>query len=350
MAIKASCALFLTITAVVGVAACATHPSRVAPFRQRSDSAEAGQLAGPFSGEVVDAATRSPVTGALVYATWSFEAGTGFVIPAGSREFVGSTDSRGHYTVPAVVAIAGARLVEFNILVYKRGFVAYRSDRRFHDLGLRMDFAQQNNQVVLERWRDDFSHIRHIRYVGGGAAIAGLTQWELADAAEEMVQLNQPNATPRPSTGTLVVSAQLLAEQDIRDITKYDGAFETGPLQDEPDTATYSSQHFKAIGREETWDVALRVWRLPGGKSVERYEELMGQMPSVTEKDDIANRSFITSAGEIRGVGFVDVQRGLVAIVTCGTSICSSPDQATAMAKVIHSKLQRLLPGTGVSP
>ena len=92
------------------------------------------------------------------------------------------------------------------------------------------------------------------------------------------------------------------------------------------------------------------MWRLPGGKSVERYEELMSQMPSVTEKDDIANRSFITSAGEIRGVGFVDVQRGLVAIVTCGTSICSSAEQATAMAKVIHSKLQRLLPTTGVTP
>lgn len=329
---------------------CATAPSRVAPFRQRSDSAESGQLAGPFSGDVVDAATRTPVVGAFVYATWSYEAGTGFVIPAGAREFAGATDSRGHYNVPAMPHVPGARLVEFNLLVYKRGFVAYRSDRRFGDFGPRMDFAQQNNQVALERWRDDYSHIRHVRYVGGGAAMAALTQWELADAAEEQTARNRTAGGPRPSSGTLVVSAQLLSEQDIREITKFDGKFETGPLQDEPDTATYSSQHFKAIGREETWDVALRVWRLPSAKASERYDELRGQMPAVDEKDDIATKSFLTTAGEIRGVGFVDAGRGVVAIVTCGTSICSSPDQASAMAKAIYAKLQKLLPAVGVTP
>ena len=70
-----------------------------------------------------------------------------------------------------------------------------------------------------------------------------------------------------------------MTDTDIKARTKYDGQFETGPLSDEPDTATYSSQHFKALGRPETWDVAIRVWRLDPGKAQERYDELLTQLP-----------------------------------------------------------------------
>jgi hypothetical protein len=332
------------------VAGCVSAPARVAPFRLRPDSATVGQLSGPFSGVVVDATTRLPIAGALVYGSWAFESGTGFSTPAARREYVGSTNATGNYSVPASSVPAGARLTEFTLLVYKRGFVAYRSDRRFSDFGLRMDFAQRNNQVAMERWRDDYSHVRHVRFVGGGVAIAALTQWELGDASDELALRDKPAQGPRGSGETLIVSAQLLTEQDIRTITKYDGKFETGPLQDEPDTASYTSQHFKAIEREETWDVALRVWRLPSGKALERYEEVMRQMPAVTEKDDIANRSFLTAEGEIRGVGFVDVQRGVVGVLTCGTSICSNTEQSMAMAKTAYSKIQRLLPLPGATP
>ena len=61
--------------------------------------------------------------------------------------------------------------------------------------------------------------------------------------------------------------------------TRSNRQFETGPLSDEPDTATYSSQHFKALGRPETFDVAIRLWRLEPAKAQERYEELLTQLP-----------------------------------------------------------------------
>ena len=334
---------------VIAASACVETAVRTAPFRLRPDAAEAGSLQGPFTGRVVDATTHAPIAGALVYAAWTFERGTGLSEPAGSKETVSSTDAAGNYTVPKLGRLpSGTRVTEVTVLIYKRGFIAYRSDRRFSDLGLRMDFAQQANQVLLERWRNDLSHARHLRFVGSGTAVAALTQWEIADATAELDGRRKDSDDLRPGRGDgqYVVAAQLLAEGDIKARTKYDGGFETGPLSDEPDTAVYSSQHFKALGRPETWDVALRLWRLEPGKAQERYDELLTQLPGITEKDDVASRSFIASENDIRGVGFLDAPRGIVVLLTCGSNQCISQDDASAMAQIIYTRIKSLLPTT----
>ncbi len=329
-----------------GLGACVDSAVRTAPFRQRPDSADAGELAGPFTGRVLDNTTHSAIAGALVYATWAFERGTGLTQPAGAREFVGSTDAGGNYKVPQLGSLpTGTRVTDFALVVYKRGYVAYRSDRRFTDLGPRMDFAQRENQVLLERWRTELSHARHLRFVGGGTAVSALTQWELADASAELDKPRQ-NGDLRPGRGDgqYIVAAQLLATTDIKARTKFDGGFETGPLSDEPDTATYSSQHFKAIGRPETFDVALRLWRLEPGKAQERYDELLTQLPGIVEKDDIGSRSFVATEQDIKGVGFLDAPRGIVVLMTCGGSQCSSIDDAVALAQIVFGRVKQLLP------
>lgn len=333
--------------AALATAGCAETAMRTAPFRVRPDSADPGSLKGPFTGRVIDSTTHAPVAGALVYAAWSFERGTALPQPAGSHEFVGSTDAGGNYKVPALGDPPdGARITDFVLLVYKRGYVAYRSDRRFSDLGPRLDFAQKDNQVMLERWRNELSHARHLRFVGSGAEVTALTQWELADATAELEGKRPSGEDLRPGRGegTYVVAAQLLTEADIKARTKYDGAFETGPLSDEPDTATYSSQHFKALSRPETWDVALRVWRLDPGKAQERYDELLNQLPGITEKDEIASRSFDAQEQDIRGVGFLDGPRGIVILLTCGINQCVTAEDAEALARVIDDRLKQLLP------
>jgi hypothetical protein len=341
-------AISVLLTGSIATAACVDTAIRTAPFRARPDAADPGSLQGPFNGRVVDATTHAPIAGALVYASWTFERGTGLAEPAGAKDFVGSTDAAGNYKVPKLDRLPhGTRATEFTLLVYKRGFIAYRSDRRFTDLGLRMDFAQSDNQVLLERWRNELSHARHLRFVGAGTAVAALTQWEIGDASAELDGRRAHNADdlrPGRAEGQYVVAAQLLTETDIKARTKYDGGFETGPLSDEPDTATYSSQHFKALGRSETWDVALRVWRLDPGKAGERYDELLTQLPGITEKDDVANRSFIATENDIRGVGFLDAPRGIVVLLTCGSNQCISQDDATALAQVIYGRIKTLLP------
>ena len=333
----------------VALAGCVDTAVRTAPFRVRPDAAEAGSLRGPFDGRVVDASTHAPIAGALVYAAWTLERGTGLPEPAGAREFVGSTDAAGNYKVPSLGATgdlpSGARVSEFTLLVYKRGFIAYRSDRRFSDLGARMDFAQTSNQVLLERWHSELSHARHLRFVGGGGAVAALTQWELADATAELDR-------PRPTDdelragreGHYIVAAQLLTDTDIKVRTKYDGQFETGPLSDEPDSASYSSQHFKALGRPETWDLALRMWRLEPAKAQERYEELLTSLPQLVEKDEIASRSFQATENDIRGIGFFDGPRGVVVLITCGSNQCTTTEDATFLANLVYGRIKALVP------
>jgi hypothetical protein len=339
----------LCFVVAVAQGACVESAIRTAPYRTRPDAAEAGSLRGPFTGRVLDATTKAPIAGALVYAAWTLERGSALPEPAGSREVVGSTDAGGNYKIGTVPSLPkGVRVTDFTILVYKRGYVAYRSDRRFHDLGPRMDFAQGANQVLLERWRNELSHARHLRFVGSGTAVAALTQWELADASAELDGRRPSGDDVRPGRqGPYVVAAQLLSDADIKSRTKYDGQFETGPLSDEPDTAVYSSQHFKALGRPETWDVAIRLWRLDAGTATERYEELLTQLPGITEKDDLASRSFIANENDIRGVGLLDGPRGIVILLTCGASQCTSIDDASALAAGVYTKLKQLVPTTG---
>jgi hypothetical protein len=313
----------------------------------RPDAADPGSLRGPFSGRVVDATTHAPIAGALVYAAWTLERGSALPEPFGARETVGSTDAGGFYNIPTLGSLPrGARVTDFTLLIYKRGYVAYRSDRRFGDLGPRMDFAQQDNQVLLERWRNDLSHARHLRFVGSGTAVSALTQWELSDASAELEGKRPSGEDIRPGRGEgpFIVAAQLLTDADIKARTKYDGAFETGPLSDEPDTATYSSQHFKALGRPETWDVAIRVWRLEPGQAQERYDELLTQLPGIVEKDEIASRSFEATEKEIRGIGFLDGTRGVVVLITCGTNQCTTGEDASALGRSVYAKLKTLVP------
>ena len=342
---------------VLLLGACAAQPVRTAPFRARPDSVDAGDLRGPFTGRVVDAASGAPVAGALVYATWTFESGAALPIPAGYREHVGSTDANGHYAVPSVDEVGGApsggRLTDFTLVVYKRGFVAYRSDRRFADFGPRLDFAQRQNQVALERWRDDYSHARHLRYVGSGLAVSALTSWEADEAIAEL----SGDRTKGPGEliaglgdGPYVVAAQLLTEADIKAQTRFDGSFETGPLGDEPDTGSYSSQHFKALGRPESFDIALRVWRSDAGQAQARYEELATSLPGIEVKDEIASRSLRAAEQDIRGVAFLDGPRGLVVLLTCGRGQCASIEDAVALARRVHEKIERLWPLGGATP
>ncbi|HKE16127.1 MAG TPA: hypothetical protein VKB80_14725 [Kofleriaceae bacterium] len=332
---------------------CGAGQVRPAPFRARPDSVNPGSLLGPFDGKVVDAVGGDPVAGALVYATWSFQSGTGMQAPSGFREAVASTDANGRYKVasfddtdgPRVPR--GARVSDFYLVIYKRGYVAYRSDRRFDDLGPRMDFAQRQNLVRLEKWRSDYSHVRHLRYVGGGPAIAALTRWEVQEAAAELSGIK---AGPRVAADLVVQSggglaaSQVLSEQDLRSITGFDGNFETGPLNDEPDTDLYSSQHFRALGQPESFDVAVRVWKLDPAAAQDRYSELLTTLPNVKETNEIADRSMRATEQQIFGLGFVDAKRGVVVLMTCGQSQCKSIEVLVALGRKAHENVKRTVP------
>jgi hypothetical protein len=180
--------------------------------------------------------------------------------------------------------------------------------------------------------------------VGGGPAISAVTRWETQEAAAELSGIK---AGPRVATDLVVsgpgglAASQVLNDQDIRSITKFDGTFETGPLNDEPDTDLYSSQHFRALGQPETFDIALRVWKLDGKTAEDRYGELLTTLPSVKEVNEIADRSMRATESQIFGVGFLDAKRGVVVLITCGQSQCKSAEVLVALGRKAHENIRR---------
>ena len=336
----------LLLLAALALAGC-HQPTRTAPFRARPDSTKAGQLSGPFTGQVIDAASGDPVAGALVYGSWTFESDQA---PSGFREAVVSTDANGRYLIEKSDDTPAGRLHAFHLVVYKRGYVAYRSDRRFSDMGPRLDFAQRNNEVVLERWHSELSHARHLRYVGGGAAISALTAWEVDEASRELKGMRSSSGTGLSSdimaslSDDRLIAAQLLGEEEIKAITDFDGKLESGTHKDEADTDSYSSQQFNALGQPEVFDVAFRIWRLDGEKDQRRFSELSDTLPGVSERDDVADQSLLAIEGDIQGYAFLDSKRGLVVLITCGKGQCREIQHLVDIAHKIHENIEAVLP------
>jgi hypothetical protein len=332
--------------------ACAAPRPRPAPFRARPDSVAPGDLRGPFDGRVVDADTGRPVSGALVYGAWTFVEGFGLNGPAAFREHVTTTDSNGRYRVPRLgdgPDGGTTRLSDFQLVIYKKGYVAYRSDRRFDDLGTRTDFAQKNHRVGLERWRSDLSHVKHVRYLGGGPALAALTAWELPEAAAELSGTKPTRvAEGTPLEGALpqapILAKDLLSIEDVKKVTGFEGVFEPRELGDEPRSEEYDNLHLRAKDKGEAYDVALRLWVLEIGAAQKHYGKLLQDLPNVSEKNELGDRSFRASsdAQDIFGVGWLDGRRGIVILLTCGSSTCRSHDEVLTLARTIKDRVDAM--------
>lgn len=330
-----------------------------APFADRPDSVRPADLLGPYDGIVVDADTDRPVGGALVSGAWAFERGVGFQAPAGAQEIVVETGADGRYQLPRIDDLPtglSARVRRFTLIVYHRGHVGWRSDRLFPDRESRHDFSQRGNRVRLERWQPSYRHAEHVVFLGGGARIRGAAAWEIQNAALELEGARAAAAAavatvagveaPAATTAAPLDVARLLTDEEIRGVTGYVGKFEVGKLTDLPTTEFYDSQHFKAQGKTESYDVGLRVWRLGSSAAEVQYQRLLTQLPGAVVKDEIGDSSLRARTDRINGIAFLVRDRGIVVSLTCGTSQCTEPVQLLKLAKLVESRLPEL-PGTG---
>jgi len=331
-----------------------------APFPVRPDSVRPGDLLGPYDGVVVDAETERPVAGATVAGSWAFERGIGLHGPIGSEEVVVETGPDGRYLIPHLQTLPSglsARVRRFTLIVYHRGHVAWRSDRRFRGTGARQDFSQRGNRVRLERWGSADLHHRHLTFLGGGMKVRAAAAWEVQPAALELDgqrgraagARGGPGAAGGPAgaerAGILDVS-RLLSEEEVRGVTGYVGELETGKLPDLPSTEFYDSRHFKAKGKPESYDVALRVWLLGPAAADAQYRKLLAELPGATATDEIGDASLRAKsdvdAGVVLGLAFLSRERGVVVALTCGEAQCAEAEALLKLAKLVEGKLGEL--------
>ncbi len=321
-----------------------------APFPARPDSVRPADLLGPFDGMVLDGDTERPIAGATVAASWAFERGIGFQAPLSASELVTETGVDGRYTVPRLGDLPtglSTRVRRFTLIVYRRGHVAWRSDRRFPDREARRYFSQRGNRVRLEKWQPAYRHSEHLAFLGGGSKVRGLAAWEAQDAA---LELEGQSTAPGEAAGsnqparavTPLDISRLLTEDEVRGVTGFVGKFDASKLTDLPTTEFYDSTHFKAQGKPESFDVGLRVWKLGPAAAEVQYQRLLSELPGAAAKDEIGDASLRARTGQINGLAFLVRDRGVVVSVTCGAAQCTEPGQLLKLAKLVESRLPEL--------
>jgi hypothetical protein len=347
------------VALAAALAACGPMVEK-APFPVRPDSVRPADLLGPYDGIVVDADTERPIAGALVAASWAFERGVGFQAPLAAHEVVTETGADGRYQIPRLESVPSGlstRVRRFTIIVYHRGHVGWRSDRRFPGRLARRDFSQRGNRVRLEKWMPTLAHAEHLLFLGGGSRIRTAAAWEAQTAAMELegergAQISgratelpgAPGVEPAPNKAAAppLDVAHLLTDDEIRGVTGYVGKFEDGKLSDLPTTEFYDSRHFKATGKPESFDVGLRVWRLGSAAAEVQYGKLLAELPGAKAVDEVGDASLRARSGAVGGLAFLVRERGAVVSITCGTSQCTEPGMLLRLAKLVESRLPDL--------
>ena len=331
-----------------------------APFPQRPDSVKDGSVIGPFEGRVLNTDTDQPIADALVWCSWAFERGVGNSAAETVRTAFTLTDADGRYRLRPLRRFPqglSTRLATFSLIVYKKGFVAYRHDRVFNQKRRRRTFAQLANEVRLSRWSPELSHAEHLLFIGVAPPLRKASQWEVPLAAAELAgQRTRPAlvpsmAPPMPPQGDrkLLDASNLLSSDDVRSITGYTGAFRQGRLAGER-SGTYDTFHLRALDRPERYDVAVRLWRAPESALTEKYEEVLNKLPGSKQKDEVGDRSFSVQQGEILGLGFLERAHSVVVLVTCGHGQCTKPDHLLKLARKVEKNLSKLKLAQPVGP
>lgn len=339
--------------ATVGVSGCAPLV-RPPSFEGARDRVSDASLLGPFDGQVVDEATSEPVAGATVVGVWSYDEGDGLVTPAGSETIEVKTDQAGRYRLPDAPQRkrgSNMRLVSFQLVVYKRGYVGYRSDRHF-DGTPRTDFTVRHNRASVRKWRDTDSHAQHLMFLASPASVRKLSNWEREAANLDLYRAaggqsrggDGPAAKPdEPSARmTMLDAAALLPPEDIRRRTGYSEAFERKELGDLARTHFYHGVHLEAVGREEAWDVAYRVWKDPPGGLDPVVETFEATLPDVEITGEITADTWVFDSEDVRAVAFLDRERNVGVLLTCGAMQCIDIETVIILAGFLHDNLDAL--------
>ncbi len=336
-----------------GLASACAPTIAQAPFPGRPDTVVPGDLLGAFDGRVVDASSGKPIPGAIVQASWAFETGRGLTAPAGGAVITVATDNDGRYVVDRLTDLPSprARVVAVTLVVYERGYVAYRSDRVFDNAvggaRARTDFAQHQNVVKLDRWSGALSHVKHGRFVGGSGALKRALGSEVVEASLELASgPKKPSAAAPPEpegpTAPPLDAGVLLSVDELRAVTGYAGDFAVEKLTDLPTSPSYDSRHFKAVGKPETFDAAVRAWKLPPDAADARFAKLVAEVPHAERRDEMGSGSLRGFDGRIVAVAALDHGRGVVIEFTCGLDQCRDADQAAAILKRMLARADRL--------
>jgi hypothetical protein len=333
---------------------------RPASFVGARDQVTDVSLLGPFDGQIVDANTGEPIREAVVVGVWSYDRGDGFIAPYGSETVSVATDEAGRYRIAGpklTVRGTSVRLVDFHLVVYRRGYQAYRSDALI-DGEKRHDFSVRHNRIELRKWRESDSHADHLLFLSPPPEIAKVSRWERAQANLELYERlggqqavglpgfdvpGEISQHPEESEEELWLDARkLLPPEEVRLRTGDTEAFVIQDLFDLERTSYYHGVHLQASGRGEDYDVAFRVWLDPPDgldPVIDTFEVTLPDVPVTTE---VTAETWVLDDETVRAVAFIDREFKTGVLLTCGAKQCADIDTAIILAKFIAGRLGEL--------
>ncbi len=135
-----------------------THVILVMTLILLSTSCSAG-----MTGTVVDAETGKPIEGAVVHVEWTKTKGIpGLTYRETYKIAEAVTDKEGNFSISKFLR---PPVNPPTVVVYKRGYVAWRNDFIFPDYRRREDFKWTNNIVVKLEHFKKYSHSQHISFI-----------------------------------------------------------------------------------------------------------------------------------------------------------------------------------------
>lgn len=159
-----------------------------------------------ITGTVVDAETGQPIEGAVVLVQWTVTKGLGLTYHERYKVIEVITDKEGKFTVSGVYN----PLVDLpEVVIYKKGYVAWRNDFIFPNYEKRKDFKWRNNYVFkLEQFKKGYSHSKHIDFINTALSLNSSSKlvqaysWEGQFASKEEELYRKKLKTLKPSEST----------------------------------------------------------------------------------------------------------------------------------------------------
>jgi len=126
----------------------------------------------PLEGTVVDAETRRPIEGAVIFAEWTIAPMAWIGLPTTSyyRLFETTTNQNGQFKIK--VYVFNPIVNKPTLTIYKAEYVCWKSSYIFPGNNHRDGFKWKSNTLYpLEKFKTEYSHADHVEFIGRGVPI-----------------------------------------------------------------------------------------------------------------------------------------------------------------------------------